>query len=78
MRGGVLRLQSACLQSCQQDAQHPIYANAEEGTICLLASVRQRLRIPATRVHPQPAFTAFFGRVLALLVSYRTLVASRI
>ena len=63
MRGGVLRLQSACLKGCQQDAQHPIYAI--EGTICKLVSVRQRLRILATRVHPQPAYTAFFAELLA-------------
>ena len=68
MRGGVLRLQSACLQGCQQDAQHPIYA--DEVVLCLLASMRQRLRIPATRVHPQPAFTAFFYLQSCLLVSH--------
>ena len=60
MRGGVLRLQSLSLQGCQQDAQHPIYA--KDGTICKLASIRQRLRIHATRVHQQPAYTAFFGK----------------
>ena len=63
MRGGVLRLQSACLKGCQQDAQHPIYAI--DRVLCLLASVRQRLRIFATCVHPQPAHTAFFAELLA-------------